>query len=244
MKRLFLTCLIVAAWSAANVAHAGDPTVARQAWVALAKIERSHGIPRGLLHSMSLVETGQGLKGQLLPWPYTVGVNPTGQRKFKTVADTLAEVESLQTLGFKRFNLTINTEEHENISPVTLKRLLEKTQGRMFSLQGRHFGERFKTVHEAVTFAQGLLQRGYKNMDIGLMQINWRYHGNKFASLAEAFDPFKNASYAVEYLQKHREERDWWQSVGRYHSGTERHAKRYIKSVYSMYKKVHRIKSS
>jgi hypothetical protein len=243
MSRVFLTYLFVVVM-AAGTAHAGDPTIARQAWVALAKIERSHGIPRGLLHSMSLVETGQGLKGQLLPWPYTVGVNPTSRRKFETVASTLEEMENMKALGFRRFNLIVNGEEHENISMITLKRLLEKTQGDRFSLQGRHFGERFKNAKEAVAFVQKLLRRGYDNMDIGLMQINWHYHGHKFVSLAEAFDPVKNASYAVEYLQKHREERDWWQSVGRYHSGTERHARRYIKSVYGMYKKVHRLKSS
>ena len=76
------------------------------------------------------------------------------------------------------------------------------------------------------------------------MQINWHYHKDGFAGIEEAFDPAKNASYAVSYLRKHRQERDWWNSVGRYHSGTKKYAQRYIRNVYAMYRRVHRLKSS
>jgi len=67
--------------------------------------------------------------------------------------------------------------------------------------------------------------------------------GENFKQVDHVFDPSKNVTYAVNYLRKHKKDRDWWRSVGRYHSGTEKHAKRYIENVWEMYQKVHRLPS-
>ena len=38
-----------------------DPEIARDSWLLIGQTEQAYGVPAGLLHAMSLVETGQGL---------------------------------------------------------------------------------------------------------------------------------------------------------------------------------------
>ena len=218
--------------------------VARQVWSQITAIEKMHGIPKGLLHSMSLVETGQGLEGYMLPWPYTVGVNPTATKTFNMPAKARAQLAKWQSMGFTRFDVTVNGRTYKRQKGESTRRKIANAQTSKISiikLKALQFGKRFNTPGEATTFALRLVRQGNSNLDIGLMQINWRYHKNHFVNMAQAFDPVANINYAVTYLRKHKETRDWWNSVGRYHSGTPKHAKSYIKRVYAMYRKVHRL---
>ena len=217
--------------------------VARDAWLAVNKIEKKYNIPKGLLLSMSLVETGQGVGSHMLPWPYTVGINPTKNYTFTKQVDALEKLDKLRRIGFKRVDLRLNGKKYDNISPTRAEKLLGDHASGTVQLQGQHFSKRFEDAKKAGTFTRHVLQQGYDNVDIGLMQINWHWHGKHFASVEQAFDPAINAGYAVKYLKQHREERDWWNSVGRYHSGTKKHATRYIRNVYAMYRRVHRIGS-
>ncbi|MFZ2620103.1 MAG: transglycosylase SLT domain-containing protein [Alphaproteobacteria bacterium] len=224
---------------------AGNNAVAMQAWRAIGQLEAEKGIPRGLLHSMSLVETGQGMDGSLLPWPYTINVNGTKAYSFTKSADALAKMDALRRLGFNRFKLTVADKAMKNLNNVRVENeLAAVADGTTITLAALGHAKRFGSAEEGGKYVRNLIQNGYKNVDIGLMQINWYFHGENFKSVEEAFDPAKNASYAVSYLSKHREERDWWNSVGRYHSGTSKHAQRYIRSVYAMYRRVHRIQNS
>lgn len=64
--------------------------------------------------------------------------------------------------------------------------------------------------------------RGIKSTDVGCMQINQRWHGDKFTSLEAATDPAINVDYAARFLKAlYNETRDWWQAAGRYHSSSE-----------------------
>lgn len=45
--------------------------------------------------------------------------------------------------------------------------------------------------------------QGAGNLDIGCFQLNYRWHGAAFASLADMFDPDRNATYAADYLASH-----------------------------------------
>ena len=225
-------------------ADAYDSRIARDAWMTLAKVENRYGIPKGLLHSMSLVETGQGLSGKVMPWPYTVGINPTGKHKFDSARMALNDLDKLRLMGFKRFNVSVDGTMRKNLSASTAESFISAAEATSFTVQGRHFSKRFESKNLAVSFVENILGQGYKNIDIGLMQINWKYHGENFTNVSEALDPYHNANYAVSYLQKHRKTRDWWGSVGRYHSGTNKHATKYIKNVWSMYQRVHRLSKS
>lgn len=68
-------------------------------------------------------------------------------------------------------------------------------------------------------------------IDLGCMQINHRYHGDRFASLGEMLDPHRNVDYAARFLAdlKRRHE-SWSMAVARYHAGPDNDPaqKRYV----------------
>lgn len=69
------------------------------------------------------------------------------------------------------------------------------------------------------TFDQARRQ-GESLVDIGCMQINYRYHGKQFVSIEEMFDPGKNVDYAARFLKSlHKREGSWTATVARYHAG-------------------------
>ena len=71
-------------------------------------------------------------------------------------------------------------------------------------------------------------QQGIKNIDVGCMQINLRYHGKSFKNLDEAFDPKKNVSYSASFLNKlHKRTNDWKKTAMQYHSKNIRHGTNY-----------------
>ncbi|PPD45589.1 MAG: lytic transglycosylase [Methylocystis sp.] len=62
--------------------------------------------------------------------------------------------------------------------------------------------------------------RGARLIDIGCMQINHFYHGARFSSVEEMFDPARNVDYAARFLRAlHRKEGSWTSAVARYHAG-------------------------
>jgi hypothetical protein len=219
-----------------------DPAIARDVWQMISRAEKDYGIPTGLLHAMSLVETGQGIRGWVLPWPYTVGVNSSGTYTAKTSKDALEHLISRRALGFVRFDVSVNGVYQSKLKGEAAAALLGKNPtATNIRITPQPFGRRFNNASEATTFVNRMFGQGYRNMDIGMMQINYRVHGNKFANVSSMFEPNTNVRYAVTYLLEHRQSRDWWGSVGRYHSGTAVYANKYIKNVYNMYKRIHRI---
>lgn len=64
-----------------------------------------------------------------------------------------------------------------------------------------------------------LLERGKRSIDIGLMQVNWRYHHQRLGTAWRALDPYHNLRVGARILQDcYMNERDWWASVGCYHA--------------------------
>ena len=57
-------------------------------------------------------------------------------------------------------------------------------------------------------------------IDIGCMQIDHRYHGEYFSSVAAMFDPHENVDYGARLLsQLFTQEKSWTLAVARYHAG-------------------------
>jgi len=80
-------------------------------------------------------------------------------------------------------------------------------------------GEFFPTKSEAIRYVKSLQAKGIKNIDVGCMQINLRYHPEAFNNLNEAFDPYKNTNYAGDFLSRlFKETKSWTAAAGRYHS--------------------------
>ena len=67
---------------------------------------------------------------------------------------------------------------------------------------------------------QALQDRGIRNIDVGCMQVNLKYHGKAFSSLDEAFEPEKNAAYSAQFLRQlyKRNKQDWTKTAMHYHS--------------------------
>jgi soluble lytic murein transglycosylase-like protein len=61
---------------------------------------------------------------------------------------------------------------------------------------------------------------GAKLVDLGCMQINHRYHGDKFANVEAMFNPARNVAYAARFLKELRaREGNWTMAVARYNAG-------------------------
>ncbi|MFC3118839.1 transglycosylase SLT domain-containing protein [Jhaorihella thermophila] len=96
------------------------------------------------------------------------------------------------------------------------------------NLQGKGFW--FDSAEEVRAFVRRSIRRGALSFDVGCFQINYKWHGDAFASVEDMIDPWKNATYAARFLAElHRELGDWTQAAGAYHSRTARHAKRYVR---------------
>lgn len=95
----------------------------------------------------------------------------------------------------------------------------------------------------ALLHAQRALARGQPSFDVGCFQLNYRWHGQHFASIDHMFEPGPSGDYAAKFLKSlHGETGDWIKAAGLYHSRTPKHANRYralvAKSVQRMGGKV------
>ncbi len=80
----------------------------------------------------------------------------------------------------------------------------------VYSLNREQAIERFKAAKAS----------GMKLIDIGCMQLNYFYHGERFFSLEDMFDPHKNVDYAARFLKDLKQsEGSWTLAVGRYNAG-------------------------
>lgn len=86
----------------------------------------------------------------------------------------------------------------------------------------------YKNFRMAHAKALSVLDSGRTNIDIGICQLNWRWHGHNFTALSDMFHPYKNMVYAANLLVTLKGNSTWEDAIGRYHSpfNTER-AERY-----------------
>ena len=100
------------------------------------------------------------------------------------------------------------------LTALTLTETGRKLNGRLrpwaWSVNADGAGTWFDEPGEALRFAQDRIDQGRTNVDIGCFQINFRWHGENFASVREMFDPLANARYAARFVsQLHAETGDW-----------------------------------
>lgn len=90
-------------------------------------------------------------------------------------------------------------------------------------------GAWFDDPQSAIAFAEQRVAMGRPNVDIGCFQLNYRWHGQHFQSVAQMFDPLTNARYAAEFVRGlYAETGDWRVAAGAFHSRTPVHANRYL----------------
>ena len=89
-------------------------------------------------------------------------------------------------------------------------------------------GHWLDSAEAAHDLAEEALENGTASVDLGCFQLNYRWHGAAFASLADMLDPAQNAAYAAGYLaQHHARTGDWAAAAAAYHSATPEIAARY-----------------
>ena len=113
------------------------------------------------------------------------------------------------------------------------------TEGRIapwpwtLNIDGRaHFAE---TREAAATL---LAKHRGKSVDIGLLQVNTRWHGHRITDVAALLDPAVNLEIGAAILEEALGSApgDLSAGIGRYHSSRSEHARPYARTVLSFYR--------
>ena len=101
-------------------------------------------------------------------------------------------------------------------------------------------GVYFPTRRAAWRALDASLAAGETRIDIGLMQVNWRFHQGRLKNPWLALQPDHNLSVAAEILRRCYVERgDWWAGVGCYHAPNDAaRARRYTERVRAAWRSV------
>lgn len=76
--------------------------------------------------------------------------------------------------------------------------------------------------------------KGAKLIDVGCMQINVKWHADRFRSVEHMFDPRSNVEYAARFLKQLRERHGAWTlAVARYNAGPDNNSaqRKYVCAV-------------
>ena len=93
------------------------------------------------------------------------------------------------------------------------------------SVIGRNKREAVDLIHEA-------LAEGITNIDVGVMQLNVRWHRENFGSIEEMLEPKKNIEYAASFLLTlYKKYGDWHRAVRFYHSSTAEYYRKYSRKI-------------
>jgi hypothetical protein len=89
-------------------------------------------------------------------------------------------------------------------------------------------GKWYGSAAEAEADVAKAVDGGATNVDLGCFQLNYRWHADGFASIADMLDPKLNATYAAEFLAEHfARSGDWALAAGAYHSASPQYAAAY-----------------
>ncbi|ESW59947.1 MAG: invasion protein [Rhodobacter sp. CACIA14H1] len=93
-------------------------------------------------------------------------------------------------------------------------------------------GMYFDTREAALAYLEEALARGVTNIDIGCMQLNWKWHSAGFASPADMIDPERNTRYAARFMVELQARLGSWETASAaYHSTDPERGQRYLQKV-------------
>ncbi len=85
---------------------------------------------------------------------------------------------------------------------------------------------------EALSEVKKQVSLGKTNIDVGVMQLNYRWHRKSFSSLEDMLSPKTNISYAASLLKSlYNQHGNWQQAVRHYHSANLKHSRKYSRKV-------------
>ncbi|CUH68547.1 hypothetical protein TG4357_03659 [Thalassovita gelatinovora] len=98
------------------------------------------------------------------------------------------------------------------------------------NVQGK--GYYFPTREAALKKLREVLDSGVRNVDIGCMQINYRWHSSQFSSIEEMMSPKENTEYAAKFLTRLKDRHGSWEAATRhYHSADGDRGEAYLNRV-------------
>jgi soluble lytic murein transglycosylase-like protein len=90
----------------------------------------------------------------------------------------------------------------------------------------------FSNKNDAVTYIKKMRAKGFKNINIGCMQINYQSHVKNFKTVEDFLTPYNNIKYAAKYLAYLKNNLGGWESaVKYYHSAIPHHQNIYLKKI-------------
>ncbi len=96
----------------------------------------------------------------------------------------------------------------------------------------------FKTKKAALKSLKKRIESGVTNIDVGCMQINYRWHNKFFSNLGDMINPIKNVDYGARFLKKlFQRHGSWEKAVKYYHSSKSKFNVRYYKKVKAIWKR-------
>jgi len=172
-----------------------------------------------------------------------------------------ALLRSIATVESKMYPwaVNINWESFRPGSPYQAVRLIHRVQKKPWLLRVDYAEESqrmfFSTGRDAQLALRSLLKDNkqlgierpkqweirkldVRSVDIGLMQINWKFHGRHFDSMMQLFDPATNLDYAARYLKRlMKEHGNLEKAVAFYHSNTQEYQDQYLQYFRNVYRK-------
>lgn len=209
----------------------------------LKRMEYKENIPNGMLHAISLVETNIGQTGKYRPWPYTIRLNSYKSDTIEDVDMAFDLLDSLVDLGYQNFDVKIDGELFYSLSAYNLEDTLNNSIDSVdIQISARSVIKYFKNKSEAKILLSKLLERNWFDFKIGIMQLSYQVVSSNMDNISDALNAYENINLMIGQLKKIRKAHSWWESVGLYHSKKQSKAKRYVKNVWAMYQRVHKIK--
>lgn len=89
-----------------------------------------------------------------------------------------------------------------------------------------------KSYPEAILLAKQAIGSGITNIDLGIMQVNYRWHNDRFKDIDEMLHPKSNIKYAGKLLSSlYKQHGCWHKAVRFYHSSTPEHHLKYSRKI-------------
>ena len=96
----------------------------------------------------------------------------------------------------------------------------------------------FQTKDAALKSLKKRVKQGVTNIDIGCMQLNFRWHKKFFKNLSDMMIPEKNVDYGARFLNRlYKRHGSWEKAVKYYHSSKSKFNVKYYKKVRAVWKK-------
>ena len=96
----------------------------------------------------------------------------------------------------------------------------------------------FNNKKDTLSFLEESLKKN-RNIDVGCMQINYKFHGHNFKNLDHILNPEENVKYAAEFLKKlFKRHKSWNEAISRYHSSEPARKRIYLTKVRSFWDKL------